>query len=109
MRISDWSSDVCSSDLGPRVPGAWLCQPGRAAAAAGHARTAGRTRPRLRRRAPAQHLREPGADGTRHPHLTPAPHMLAGQPADRKTVVKGKSVSVRVDLVGSTIIKKKIN
>src|SRR3546814_10155677 len=82
MRISDWSSDVCSSDLpGPRVPGAWLCQPGRAAAAAGHARTAGRTRPRLRRRAPAQHLREPGADGTRHPHLTPAPRMLAGKPA----------------------------
>src|SRR3546814_5992479 len=81
MRISDWSSDVCSSDLGPRVPGAWLWQPGRAAAAAGHARTAGRTRPRLRRRAPAQHLREPGADGTRHPHLTPAPRMLAGKPA----------------------------
>src|SRR3546814_17968342 len=43
--------------------------------------TAGRTRPRLRRRAPAQHLREPGADGTRHTHLTPAPRMLAGKPA----------------------------
>src|SRR3546814_14833675 len=43
--------------------------------------TAGRTRPRLRRRAPAQHLREPGANGTRHPHLTPAPRMLAGKPA----------------------------
>src|SRR3546814_12067339 len=25
MRISDWSSDVCSSDLLPRLRGAWLC------------------------------------------------------------------------------------
>src|SRR3546814_14315947 len=40
------------------------------------------------------------------------PHRPAGTPiadADRKSVVEGKSVSVRVDLGGRRIIKKKIN
>src|SRR3546814_10937129 len=74
MRISDWSSDVCSSDLGraarPTAPGRARGRPGR------RARRAGRRRPRACR-------------------------------ADRKSVVKGKSVSVRVDLGGRRIIKKK--
>src|SRR3546814_6021517 len=59
MRISDWSSDVCSSDLGgsaaagrrgPSPPGAWRARRSgrvRSAAAArpGHRPTAGRRRP----------------------------------------------------------------
>src|SRR3546814_16280318 len=91
MRISDWSSDVCSSDLA-----AWV----------GEA---------VRRRGPGgvDHLCDPYAPdrpaapsaGRRGPAL--------GQPArgasgvDRKSVVSGKSVSVRVDIGGGRIIKKK--
>src|SRR3546814_8622758 len=72
MRISDWSSDVCSSDL---------------------IRTAHRAIPPRR----AQHLLRQGrARHRRRAHQ------------DRKSVVKGKSVSVRVDLGGRRIIKKKI-
>src|SRR3546814_17851458 len=36
-----------------------------------------------------------------------APDLLRGNPNDRKRVVSGKSVSVRVDLGGGRIIKKK--
>src|SRR3546814_13689620 len=89
MRISDWSSDVCSSDLSgeglrPHPPF--------------------RSR-RLRRR---QHRdrQEPQRRQEQRP-----PRVLGGMgqraPADRKSVVKGKSVSVRVDLGGRRIIKKK--
>src|SRR3546814_21155280 len=67
MRISDWSSDVCSSDLPTRRD-----QPSRPARG-----RAGRPAPTPRRA------------------------------ADRKSVVEGKSVSVRVDLGGRRIIKKK--
>src|SRR3546814_16121303 len=90
MRISDWSSDVCSSDL---------------------------------------HLLFPGAE----PLISPCPshlqvhHVTIGfnqaiahfihraerqvgllHRQDRKSVVSGKSVSVRVDLGGRRIIKKQI-
>src|SRR3546814_3867693 len=44
MRISDWSSDVCSSDLGSRPPGA------------------GRREPGPGRRSPADWPRRPGRD-----------------------------------------------
>src|SRR3546814_11406540 len=97
MRISDWSSDVCSSDLlvignpaavvedrrdGNRAPGRW------------HRRHVAPDRciqhklPRI-----DQTERRDGGD------------MLA----DRKSVVKGKSVSVSVDLGGRLIIQKKKN
>src|SRR3546814_8566353 len=67
MRISDWSSDVCSSDLLEHpVPDPALC---------------------------------PAAEAP--VHILPV--------ADRKSVVSGKSVSVRVDLGGRRIIKKKNN
>src|SRR3546814_18271630 len=76
MRISDWSSDVCSSDL--RASG--LLE-GRVARV-----------PEGRRRGPAD----------LHPGLA------GGEPgADRKSVVSGTSVSVRVDLGGRRIIKTK--
>src|SRR3546814_11633086 len=86
MRISDWSSDVCSSDLRPAE-------------------------------ARQQHM------ALNHVDLC-FPHHLTGQrredqarrdcvatdivTADRKSVVEGKSVSVRVVLGGRRIIKKKI-
>src|SRR3546814_15154255 len=79
MRISDWSSDVCSSDLGPHRDMPVLV---------GKARLA---QPQARRV-------DDGRD-RRHDTALSAP--------DRKSVVSGKSVSVRVDLGGRRIIKKK--
>src|SRR3546814_12881673 len=90
MRISDWSSDVCSSDLPPPLKdtqSALLC-----AAAHRHSRaTSG------------------GADGLGDVAL-PARQILSRDPrlrGDRKRVVWGKRVSVRVNLGGRRIIKKK--
>src|SRR3546814_17627698 len=86
MRISDWSSDVCSSDLplgsdtGP-CPGRLLACDSRHACADGPG--------------PGSQL---GADAGKGP-------ARGGQ--DRKSVVEGKSVSVRVDLGGSRSIQTK--
>src|SRR3546814_19432253 len=94
MRISDWSSDVCSSDLCGTFQGiASLCPhrrffkrgtklcPTRCCAATEKGVVHGLQRP--------PHRRRPRAG------------------ADRKSVVSGKSVSVRVDLGGRSCIKKK--
>src|SRR3546814_16775180 len=84
MRISDWSSDVCSSDLQePDGTGAEEDQ----------------EQARLQQRGPGR--------TDRHP--PPRRHQPADglQPVDRKSVVSGKSVSVRVNLGGCRIIKKK--
>src|SRR3546814_15005196 len=88
MRISDWSSDVCSSDLaeaGAR----------RGAAARDSRAPEARLRRADRRLAEAR----PAADA-----LPPAVEAGGG---DRKSDVSGKSVSGRVDPGGSRIIKKK--
>src|SRR3546814_17261203 len=95
MRISDWSSDVCSSDLplglsfanGAGFPGfaqgAFVGEHG------------SWNRQRLA-----------GYKVSFIPFTNGRP---AGKPKDldRKSVVEGKSVSVRVDLGGGRIIKKK--
>src|SRR3546814_13124270 len=93
MRISDWSSDVCSSDLlDPRIIADMNL----------HAHG-----PRIVERPYANFL--PTDDGR---------YLLMGggqsraaiarfSEADRKSVVSGKSVSVRVDLGGRRFIKKK--
>src|SRR3546814_16046373 len=89
MRISDWSSDVCSSDLA-LVVGDWVND--------------------------KQHLRQPllkwlTASGERRVKVDAtgkAAHTiitLNKRYGDRKSVVSGKSVSVRVDLGGRRIIK----
>src|SRR3546814_15706770 len=83
MRIIDWSSDVCSSDL----LGVQLLVPVRAEDA--------REEVRLQL---AEHDVAVG-HGERS----------AAAIADRKSVVWGKSVSVRVDLGGRRIINKKNN
>src|SRR3546814_19399897 len=74
MRISDWSSDVCSSDLQQSALELMLSR----ADCCGVAGTYGYDR---KKRAIAARV-------------------------DRESVVLGKSVSVRVDLGGSRIIKK---
>src|SRR3546814_15709102 len=75
MRISDWSSDVCSSDLALTLRPAML------------------TMHRARRRAVPERKNYARA-------------FMIFPSEDRKSVVKGKSVSVRVDLGGRRIIKK---
>src|SRR3546814_19756948 len=94
VRISDWSSDVCSSDL-----------PACGVGAVGIDDQAGVDDVLLRLRhllGTADGDRRPGAD--MHGQAVFPLHFR--RPA-RKSVVEGKSVSVRVDLGGRRIIKKK--
>src|SRR3546814_18225082 len=121
MRISDWSSDVCSSDLPARS----------LASALGHCPRPGhhhKRAPGARVAVPAAKTAALGGAGA-----LDCGAMAAAQPAvrqlgaaalaatmpgrpqpppgsglrDRTSVVEGKSVSVRVDLGGRRIIKKK--
>src|SRR3546814_17911024 len=95
MRISDWSSDVCSSDLHPRRGGLDTGLP------ALHRGADARLRPPwLGQVDPAGE-----AGGVHRPE-----ERRGDDPrrADRKSVVEGKSVSVRVDHGGRRTIKKKI-
>src|SRR3546814_20717201 len=101
MRISDWSSDVCSSDLG---------ESGVPRSAEGRFQADDRSQ-----------LHAEGSGIDRPDHLLLAGQCVAAQGLgemvrfhhrlrpDRKSVVQGKSVSVRVDLGGRRIIKKKKN
>src|SRR3546814_15166985 len=90
MRISDWSSDVCSSDLGVPVVGPLL----------DGALQLGQLSPVQRRDqvSPAQ----VAVDAVAVDPVGNGGDRLA----DRKSVVSGKSVSVRVDLGGRRILKK---
>src|SRR3546814_14859313 len=99
MRISDWSSDVCSSDLPGLDPdGEEMDRTGPAAASA--CRAGGSRGPDRR---PCARVRAHAAGGG----LTPCPRTSGASSRDRKSVVLGKSVSVRVDLGGGRLIKKK--
>src|SRR3546814_11151859 len=107
MRISDWSSDVCSSDLSnqpfPR-PGLPL---GPAPMTDGPTVTLAADFPAITLddvRAAADRIN--GAV-VRTPTLKS--QTLSEMVGDRKSVVEGKSVSVRGDLGGRRIIKKKNN
>src|SRR3546814_20194788 len=97
MLISDWSSDVCSSDLGEGRS----CE---ASLVPDHADTAAdlwrlekcpRQIHRILRRDDLLRAVQPGSRATQSQSSW----------ADRKSVVKGKSVSVRVDLGGRRILK----
>src|SRR3546814_14744365 len=118
MRISDWSSDVCSSDLAVRPRG---CRLGRRLfhqqLRQPRPRTGGRGRTPAAsarclglgiefHRARGRRIRAQFHD--RPERLRRAAHArLSAPPGDRKSVVLGKSVSVRLDLGGRRIIKKK--
>src|SRR3546814_17835695 len=91
MRISDWSSDVCSSDL----PFVRRDASGLPKAIDGYHLDYGPQR-RL-----SQVSDKAGKVVARYLHDA------FGHRIDRKSVVWGKSVSVRVDLGGRRIIKKK--
>src|SRR3546814_19865031 len=95
MRISDWSSDVCSSDLAAVFPFSGGGGAGGAPRDGRHRRQRGgaeRLCPRANRR---------GIERSRGSAVG-----VAGC-VDRKSVVSGKSVSVRVDLGVRRIIKTK--
>src|SRR3546814_11936475 len=98
MRISDWSSDVCSSDLP-----AWRPMPrgGRLPVSAGIA-DGGSSRPWSEIQLQIAGPMPVGTIGARIDGVD-----RACRPEDRKSVVSGKSVSGRVDLGGRSIIKKK--
>src|SRR3546814_19036331 len=97
MRISDWSSDVCSSDL------------------------CGLNELMLPENEPGSSIMPGKVNPTQCESMTMVATQVIGNDfsitlagsqgnfelKDRKSVVKGKSVSVRVDLGGRRIIKKK--
>src|SRR3546814_16808852 len=104
MRISDWSSDVCSSDLAGHSE-----KTDRSASV----RRAGRWRPTLRLSvSPPRPTRRMGrASRGCPPPFQQAPYGRRGHDLqrreDRKSVVSGKSVAVRVEYGGRRYIKKK--
>src|SRR3546814_18672299 len=132
MRISDWSSDVCSSDLDARAVARLSARPrartgdgvarGRRGGVARHALLRDRERQEIRlfHRGPSwrrknrlarqdqRRRRAGGADRDGRSALLPAGlfRRRLGR-GDRTSVVEGKSVSVRVVLGGGRIFKKK--
>src|SRR3546814_15805490 len=109
MRISDWSSDVCSSDLPVErrdAVGGRLCdqqeRPRGRCCGQQWLRFAARGTDGVSRRLPGRRRRGRG-------HAVDESRVLLELRllGDRKCVVEGKSVSVRVVLGGRRIIKKK--
>src|SRR3546814_11140820 len=94
MRISDWSSDVCSSDLLLLESGLLRLQPLNFGVAGGDIRSD------IRMDARESPIRTRADIAARNLNLAPI---------DRKSAVSGKRVSVRVDLGGRRILKKKNN
>src|SRR3546814_16742742 len=101
MRISDWSSDVCSSDLLETAKAA-LEKIGGLTVATNTAVVNSRG-PRAKAAPAAAEPAAGGGDGDGDT-LT---HVDEGNVTDRKSVVEGKRVSVRVDLGWSLTIKTK--
>src|SRR3546814_20900307 len=103
MRISDWSSEVCSSDLVvQQLPR------NNSMSAISHLRRLNTPVPRESKDARVRQLRNPDWGG-KCPNDTSegAARGLTNPQPDRKSVVKGKRVSVRLDLGGRRLIKKK--
>src|SRR3546814_13176052 len=92
MRISDWSSDVCSSDLPPIIGAAMRLMTSEPAPV-----------PIRIGNSPARMTATVIALGRTR---SKAPSRMASS-TDRKSVVEGKSGSVRVDIGGRRSIKKK--
>src|SRR3546814_15134062 len=103
MRISDWSSDVCSSDLSNGGPTA--LRPCTSPGSIDHEHRSPQYTKTVRR------LHRPGQcvlEVSRRQADGPAgPFGLRQTNLDRTSVVSGKSVSVRVDQGGRRVMKKK--
>src|SRR3546814_18901982 len=100
MRISDWSSDVCSSDLFGAVD---VARDDRQAVVA-ELDVAAETEVAV---GVDLSQPEPVGQGDFERRLAPLMPCPAGVEGERKSVVTGQSVSVRVDLGGRSLIKKK--
>src|SRR3546814_13276965 len=110
MRISDWSSDVCSSDLlqggrtdarpTPSCCRCWACYRRFERGCGGLQRWSGESR------AIEQNSRSLRLSSDDPRLVMPCARTLDG-PGDRQSVVSGKCVSVRVALGGRRIITKK--
>src|SRR3546814_20038760 len=92
MRISDWSSDVCSSDLADEAQDDAY---------------AGKTNRHVSQSESGPHGIEGQIAGCQFENEDRCPQKQRGAGADRKRVVSGTSVSVRVEIGGRRIIKKK--
>src|SRR3546814_13241486 len=105
MRISDWSSDVCSSDLQhARMQPVFRHLVGEARPS--FAPACGPSQVVLAQALPVAGvgLRDPFGEWTPAPGRFPLQYVF--EIRDRKSVVEGKSVSVRVDLGCRRSIKK---
>src|SRR3546814_20112089 len=103
MRISDWSSDVCSSDLYPPT----TPYPGLTPTGEPH-EPREIHRPRQGLPPGGSDRRDPDEPSADQPGASPQGAARGSRGQDRKSVVSGKSVSVRVDLGGRRSFKKKI-
>src|SRR3546814_14833276 len=107
MRISDWSSDVCSSDLIQNRVGRIHDEAVELGHALGEFDISSRTADRHTRILANIERQCFGYIEARSFDQTPAHRSAVPHQEDRKSVVSGKSVSVRVDLGGRRIINKK--
>src|SRR3546814_18378021 len=113
MRISDWSSDVCSSDLRQGLRIAAGCdhaadRVAHAAAILDRYQDAGVRLPGVPEVGVGREIAEIGFLGAHRATATFEEHVGGAEElADRQGVVEGKSVTVRVDLGGRRNLKKK--
>src|SRR3546814_15947348 len=104
MRISDWSSDVCSSDLFPHPASQRQYPEWEARWESGPVPPLFRQNRNSLKKATPPRDRAPRSAVVRHGARRRA---CSACERDRKSVVEGKSVSGRVDLGGRRIIKNK--
>src|SRR3546814_16465764 len=108
MRISDWSSDVCSSDLQSRIAPALDGQKPRWRRGCLDLRSFGFGRGVRRARLAARRPFAAAWGEADHESVADAADCFRSHgDTDRKSVVEGKGVSVRVDVGGSRVNKKK--
>src|SRR3546814_12723306 len=110
MRISDWSSDVCSSDLRSLMTD---FKPALLALADGSVfkgvsiGSDGQTVGEVVFNTAMTGYQEILTDPSYREQIVTLTYPHIGNVGERKSVVRGKSVSVRVDLGGSRVLKKK--
>src|SRR3546814_20125136 len=105
MRISDWSSDVCSSDLLKLVGAATVVEPdgsGRLLLPASHRNAAG-----IEKKAVLLGMGGKFELWSEQAHLAQLRQTIGEDEIDRKSVVEGKRLAVRGELGGSRSITKK--